>query len=632
MIPPFLISLLKEHLGEPLFQGSTGKDSAQRDLSSLKPGDIIQGKIVGRDGALDILEYDSGKIRVMGQVDLQVGTRVRLRVTKVSSPLEVRLEEVIPDKAGPRQDAVERAAVRMEESFSRLKGIIRYAKKRPAAPEERPALPEKSAASPARILKALSLTGSEKAEDLKALALFQAAYGSKILKVLERTQGTEGAFPGAGRKNPDDLSSKEKPEVPLSQGRAAGNVSSKTQDVVSVSKFQKELGVPVQTSSPAQEAVSGKAKDLEAFSPAAGPSVDEEAGNLQDSQGSRGSPLMGKKTDTIEDRGSINPDKRPASPGPSCSGQRSGSKEEIISRNVSSSIEEDGADPSRISFRRSGSFGQDMSGVREHTGQGGGDKVPGAAGPQEDTGRSSTGTRPAASEFSVLNKNASFLRQDGAVSESTTKDEIQRGAVAGKGLEGAEAAKRHDGRVPAAENSGPGSIDTSVSMDTRTSLVEGRETEHAVFREFSSHVELASQLQHHVLKEAGLNIFIFPFLFADLEGAGQWGFWKEQNKASGEKNPETSEYHLVFDLYLKRLGQLNIHLLKKEDNLSLLLAAEKDKLPVIRQGLSEVSTRIKALGFRFESITCLPLEKGSGALVSSFFMDSDRDTRFHLVT
>jgi len=159
-----------------------------------------------------------------------------------------------------------------------------------------------------------------------------------------------------------------------------------------------------------------------------------------------------------------------------------------------------------------------------------------------------------------------------------------------------------------------------------------RHIEHTVIGEFANHVELAAQLQHHLLKEAGQNIFIFPLLFSGMEGVGQWSFWKETGEGQTDRSPGTPDYHVAFDLYLKGLGQLNIHLFKREERLSLLVAAEKEALPVIRQGLSDISERIKALGFRFESISCFSLDDEQVQAVSSLPFDFGEGSRFHLVT
>jgi hypothetical protein len=135
------------------------------------------------------------------------------------------------------------------------------------------------------------------------------------------------------------------------------------------------------------------------------------------------------------------------------------------------------------------------------------------------------------------------------------------------------------------------------TVPDHTVISSPKDMEHFVLREFVNHLEITDQVQQQVLRDLGIGLLVMPFLFANVEGAGQWIFWRENEDGRQGPADKQEDYHITFDLFLRRLGQIEIHLFKYGKKLNLLLSARRDVLPVIRGGLFELNSRIKTIGF-----------------------------------
>ncbi len=652
MIPSFLISIFKERLGELQPEGSS-RPPAEGGLSSLKAGDVIEGTIVGRDGELDILDYGHRNIRVKGHMNLPVGTGVRLRVTRASSPVEVSLESVFPQKAVARQDETERLMVRLQEGFSRLKGLVDSVQARNAGESGRILQPSPgdSASPSARILRAIGVPGEAGAEDLRALSLFQAGYGSKLLQLLGAERGAYGKGQGA-HGYLDPLNQAVRAPADLQEAPGPGNISGKSESVPGMNPEGQiqARGLPVGNN--VGERTPGPGFQQESKNGLSG----SEKGPLKDG------PVSPRPEASISSQGSSREEAgrsvlRPQPPLPDAKGAGEvessqsartpgGGRNGAAGYHVDHGASGNGArSDSKVSGADTLAFQGDRSRASTGTGTGptGRAAISGKAeSPPPWAGRTGDNMFPPASQAGSTEKNGSkettgtgrFLAaaEDQAGMERVRPGIEEQGPKPATRNDGQPVPGKDAGHLAGKEKASSDNQEPSFTPGDRPPAAQARQAEQAVVREFSGHLELATQLHQHVLKETGLNLFIFPFLFADLEGAGQWSFWKEGEPESAEKESGAPAYHLAFDLYLKNLGQLNIHLLKEGDRLNLFLAAERDVLPAVRQGLSDIAARIKALGFQFESITCSPLEEGAGPSVSPRLLNSDQGTRFHLVT
>ncbi len=663
MIPSFLVSILRDRFSELLSEGSAPGAPARKELSALRAGDVIEARMVGREGLLDILDYGGRNIRVRGQLELPPGTGVRLRVTRPSVPLEVKLEAVYPEEAGPRQNVPERSMVRLQESFSRLKGLVKSLGGRQAQAEGLD-LPAGKVNGQARILlDVLSVSGDTEAGEVKALALFQAAFGPRFSLVLsDQVIDDQASMPGGTQEGPNGMDlSKEAPDIAPGKGRVPGlsqegpgmpatptggsqpgSGTLETNPPVSGSSMEiSSTGREVPSTGGLALELDEKAAEGAFSSPGArhGP-----AGTAGDGAGilPRGEILSPEESggEACQERPNLSPGSTSSAvPGKDSTAGITTHRVNGPPEGAKIPISDDGA---RVDMTR----GQDRQAARpsmEFRAAAPGETalereaVPPskAVNVMEETfepAKKEEFSRPVPLEKGPDRENTVPGQVDPKVSVGVPEDEH---AVAAGPASGLGSGKSHDhtaGPVLLREGPGPEGIEDQASSGKGALQPRGGDVEHAVVREFSNHVELSAQLQHHLLRETGLNLFVFPFLFASMEGTGQWSFWREEDDESSRGEGQAASYHIAFDLYLRNMGQLNIHLFKQDENLNLFLAAEKKALPVIRQGLSDLSGRIRALGFRFENITCTALEDGSGSPVSPAIPGSDRASRFHLVT
>ena len=107
-----VLKILQDLVALLFLQGRKPAGTASSSIVGLRPGQEIQGTVVGSDGPLDLIDLAGQVLRAKGESRLPQGAVVRLRVLKAETPLEVRLLEV---KDRPTGEA------RGQEEYLRLK-------------------------------------------------------------------------------------------------------------------------------------------------------------------------------------------------------------------------------------------------------------------------------------------------------------------------------------------------------------------------------------------------------------------------------------------------------------------------------------------------------------------------------
>ncbi len=170
------------------------------------------------------------------------------------------------------------------------------------------------------------------------------------------------------------------------------------------------------------------------------------------------------------------------------------------------------------------------------------------------------------------------------------------------------------------ERSGDGTHKTAMAPNKDAAV-------HQFARAFLDQLDISQHLQMQ-LTQKGMELFIMPFFLSHFQGAGQWMFWKETEPEKTDKGAEVS--HLFFDLSLKNLGELDIHLLKRDESLSVYIRAEEDKVQVVRKGLFELSQALKGAGFKIADMEVAPRLEGADT-ISDMFLE-DGPSGLHIVT
>ncbi|GEM_PF-3759890 len=642
MIPPFLLSMLKEQLQDIIGDVRQANSSRSLNFSSLRQGDIIEGKVVGRDGSIDILDYNGQRLRAKSQVELPMGAKVRLRVARPSNPLEVRLEAVVQKESKSRLDPSDKLLSRFQISYSRLKGLVeRLANRSPSMGQEGLS-PSEELSQGKGILEVIGLSDESGPGEIEALSILHEKGGLKALLNASAEISDHEPIAMSGERH----------GTGSGMGTAAETVLKK--DVTTKNQSNNEEGP--YAAEPKGVIKKGQEDDDIAFAKKGGDGlqkvlkVDPKPNahlieGMEDGPGTRtGQPLSEKalaKGESILDT---------ARQGPASSAK------------ADSSLQHGDNTFQRPNVQAE-SDGQGLNKLGRHTGLAAG-KV--AQSDQEGSslvpGPSAIGSRGEADIPSRAVSQASRIAKgEPGQAAISSGQKVEKGRIRtfrmteadmsvardangldGEGVRSTEygmdkTRPRLDAGVKRALASDPGQSSKQAQTNPLGKEASSSSTgldnlKHTMVKEFSNHVELAGQVQNHVFNETGLNLFIFPVIFSQMEGVGQWSYWTEHDSQQSSEGPDAGVYHLSFDLYLKGLGQMNIHILKKEDSLSLYLAADKDKLPFIRQGLSDITARIKALGYRFEAIECHALDEEQAPVVSSALFEGGDGHRFHLIT
>ncbi len=165
--------------------------------------------------------------------------------------------------------------------------------------------------------------------------------------------------------------------------------------------------------------------------------------------------------------------------------------------------------------------------------------------------------------------------------------------------------------------------------ETSTLSTSSKDHAHSFLKGLATQLELSHEIHTHFAQK-GMDLFVIPFFFSQFQGVGQWIFWQEKDAAQIDKE-EGAISHLVFDLNLKNLGKLDIHLLKKEQVITVCILAEDDKVSMVRHGLVELAQELKAAGFKMGHLEVKAASEADGDPVSEAVPIVDIQG-FHVVT
>ena len=152
---------------------------------------------------------------------------------------------------------------------------------------------------------------------------------------------------------------------------------------------------------------------------------------------------------------------------------------------------------------------------------------------------------------------------------------------------------------------------------------------HSVLKGLSQQLGLSHEIQTH-FAEKGMNLFALPFFLPDFQGVGQWMFWKDEEGSQDLEKAEAVS-HLVFDLCLRNLGQLDIHVLKRDDTVSVFIWAGDDKVKEIRKGVSYLVERLRGVSFNIGDVVVEPRGAGQEDATASA-LSMMEPSRLHIVT
>jgi hypothetical protein len=132
-------------------------------------------------------------------------------------------------------------------------------------------------------------------------------------------------------------------------------------------------------------------------------------------------------------------------------------------------------------------------------------------------------------------------------------------------------------------------------------------------------------------QEPGVQFFMFPLWFANGQGSGHWSWWRDGNKDEIGRGSDIS--HIAFDLELGNLGQINLHLVLEERDITFHLTAKKEALPFLRRGLPELEEIMEGAGFMLRMIEFFPAEyTSSNGMATPLDIPDRRDGNVHIVT
>ncbi|MGB9712556.1 MAG: flagellar hook-length control protein FliK [Dissulfurimicrobium hydrothermale] len=130
----------------------------------------------------------------------------------------------------------------------------------------------------------------------------------------------------------------------------------------------------------------------------------------------------------------------------------------------------------------------------------------------------------------------------------------------------------------------------------------------------SSHVDVVQNYQSQVRAHLDIPFFIVPFWFEGGAGLGDVSFWFEGGAEGGpEGRSDGPVSHLIFDLTLRGLGAVMMHVTMGRGLLNMMIAADHDALPRIRADLPELKNALQRLGFRFEISGIIPIDEADQA-------------------
>ncbi len=120
------------------------------------------------------------------------------------------------------------------------------------------------------------------------------------------------------------------------------------------------------------------------------------------------------------------------------------------------------------------------------------------------------------------------------------------------------------------------------------------------FKALIKHADSLGAYQNQIRQEFDIPLYSFPFWFKD-GGNGTITWWQDSEKGN-KKGADKSQYNLFFDLNLEELGQIKIYVQKKNENIDVSLAANKDSISFLRRNLNTLRERLNSSGVSINNI------------------------------
>ncbi len=161
-----------------------------------------------------------------------------------------------------------------------------------------------------------------------------------------------------------------------------------------------------------------------------------------------------------------------------------------------------------------------------------------------------------------------------------------------------------------------------INQESHLSISQNIET-------LSNHFKILTNLLIQ-LNQTGIPFLLIPLWFNKSEGFGHLAYWKDD-----ESNTEKTEdiQHLFFDLTLKKLGNIKIHVfIKSNTNLELIMWAPKPTLDIFRKEGLSLQRSLNNQGFNIMGFELWDIKdiEGTGA---PFIEDlNNKESGFHKVT
>ena len=120
-------------------------------------------------------------------------------------------------------------------------------------------------------------------------------------------------------------------------------------------------------------------------------------------------------------------------------------------------------------------------------------------------------------------------------------------------------------------------------------------------------------LETRIRNELGHHVGFIPFYFAEKAGGGLLKISERYHGGDGDTGRGSNKDHLLleFDLYLTRLGPLNIRCLLRENAVDFSMRAEKPVLELAKDSMDFLGKRLKELGFVLDGVSLIPCQPDS---------------------
>ncbi len=620
------------------------KSAGQRRSSDqgFAPGQEIQGLVLGKDGLLDLIDMGRRVIRTKSQTPLPQGSRIRVRVMQPGNPVQVKLLDSQPrinDDLGLKSYLdLKASGLKTSQAINLL---LNTSEKNAVMGTPRSTV-ESNLSGLRQILTGFAVDEDASIEKIKAMVSAFASPGKSsgpglLRDLIERTMRllSEEEFPN------EVSSQKFHIRVPGPKKRPM--------EIKVFHSGHEKTGFQTKTAPDTapnikkpliSRTITPTGDDSRVFSlinkqeqTVALPSEMKEHGSSSLAQGkkyqhlTKGKPHLGHE----EIRG-----------GKPCQASRGTDSEKVLSSVKSKASgahtsPEAGADEIKSSPSQKASMARISS-------------ADGAKRPLTETGRPSQTQDQAERAFSASEKSglvppvgkkvpAMSLDPASRQSKSSNADTIHGeekipGLLTEKAASGKlpytspepDGSRRNSGpRLPGpVESVNPGeSLHGPASQISR--VLDGLKT-------ISSHLESVQQF-HPPLVPQHAHFLLIPLWFHQQEGSGHWMWWRE-NAGEGQEGREHSE-HLFFDLDLRSLGPVKIHILSGSLGLAITLWARESVLRHFRAQLEPLLTTLNSMGLKIDSAELFPLEVMDPDAIdfaSSQIQGGESKTGFHKVT